>query len=188
MYRMRNHKSTGIRLLNKDEIQMYFFGGKGKFILKSTKTEKSYEYKIKPMAKVLKVGYGKPLPNPNYDENILYISVKGDFNYIFLGCIKIEENKYLHSKKSPIDESDAIVKGIKWLLNQFEIDKDFPSEMEFHHLGTCGCCAKTLTTEGSIKLGIGPICFERYGSERLKKLLVIKKKMEKRMRDNKIIL
>ena len=55
-------------------------------------------------------------------------------------------------------------------------------------MGTCGCCARTLTTPGSIKMGIGPICFERYGNERLKKLLILKKKMEARMRRNKIVL
>jgi len=186
MYKIRM-KSTGIRLLGKDEIQMYFFGGKGKFILKSL-SGISYEYKVKPMAKTLKMGYGKPIPNPKYDENILYISVRNSFGYEFLGCIKIEENKYLHSKKSYLTEDGGAVKGVKWLLNQFEKDKEFPNTMEFHHLGTCGCCAKTLTTEGSIKMGIGPICFEKYGSERLKKLLVIKKKMEKRIKENKIVL
>ena len=179
---------AGIRLLGKDEIQMYVFGGKGRFILKSAISGTSYEYRIKqPRKTIMGPGY-RPIPNPKFDENVLWITVKADYSFKFLGTILIEDNKYIHSKRSPIDEKTNIVKGIKWLLHQFELETDFPDAMEFYHMGTCGCCARTLTTPGSIKMGIGPICFERYGNERLKKLLVLKKKMEARMRRNKIIL
>jgi hypothetical protein len=188
MTKLRSLRPVGVRLLGQDEIQMYEVGGKGRFILKSTKTETSYEYKIKRPSKTIRSGYGKPQPNPKYDENILWVTVKTDSSFSFMGCIRIEENDYYHSKKSNIDINDKRVKGIKWLLNQFENDSEFPSEMEFHHMGVCGCCSRGLTTPGSIKMGIGPICFEKYGSERLKKLLILKKKLEKKMKENKIVL
>lgn len=175
----------GIRLLDKDKIMMYLFGGKGRFILKSI-SGVSYEYKIKRPAKVIRSGWGKSQPNPKYDENLLFVTIKIDNSFKFLGCLRIEENTYIHSKKSPIDEKTNMVKGIKWLLNQFELDTEFPDIMEFYHMGQCGCCARTLTTSQSIEMGIGPICFKRYGSERLKKLLVLKKKIEQKMKRNKI--
>ena len=184
-----NHiKSIGRRLLGKDEIMMFVFGGKGRFVLKNPATGILYEYRIKPTPKVIRQGY-RFVPNPNFDENKLFISMKTEYNSIkFLGTIIIEDNKYIHSRKSPIREDHPSVKGIKWLLHQFELEEEFPETMEFSHMGMCGCCGRTLTTEGSVKMGIGPICFERYGNVRLKKLLALKKKMEAKMRKHKIVL
>ena len=187
MIRTRNLRLAGIRLYGKEEIQMYLFGGKGRFILKSAATGISYEYRIKQPRKTIFNGYGT-IPNPKFDENTMWVTVKTDYGFKLIGTLKVEENKYIHSKKSTIDEKDSIVKGIKWLIYQFNLETEFPTEMEFYHMGTCGCCARSLTTPGSIKMGIGPICFERYGSERMKKLLVLKKKMEQRMKKNKITL
>ena len=179
---------AGIRLLGKEEIQMYVFGGKGRFIMRSSTSGTSYEYRIKQPRKTILGPHYRPIPNPRFDENILWVTVKMDGGYKFMGTIKAEENVYIHSKKSSIDEKSCIVKGIKWLLYQFENEDEFPTSMEFYHMGTCGCCARNLTTPGSIKVGIGPICFEKYGSERMKKLLVLKKKMEQKMKRNKIVL
>ncbi|MFW6226158.1 MAG: DUF6011 domain-containing protein [bacterium] len=178
--------SSGVRLENKDDIQMYVYGGKGRFRLKSTKSGKTYEFKIKRPAKTIYEGY-KKVDNPKYDDNILFISARIDetFNFQFIGTFRIEENTYTHSKKSTVDNIHDVVKGFKWLIKQFEIDKEFPTDMEFYHMGICGCCAKSLTTPDSIKLGIGPVCFKKFGNVRLKKLIALKKKMEKRFkRDN----
>jgi len=179
------HRSIGMRLLGKEEIMMFVFGGKGRFVLKNPTTGVQFEYRIKPTPKDIRQGY-RIIPNPNFDENILFISMKTDGVVRFLGTIKIESVKYFHSRKSQIREDHPSVKGIKWLLYQFELEGDFPETMEFSHMGMCGCCARTLTTPGSVKMGIGPICFERYGNVRLKKLLALKKKMEAKMRRHKI--
>lgn len=164
---------------------MFVFGGKGIFTLKNPSTGIMFEYRIKPTPKEIYQGY-KKVPNPNFDENILFISMKSEGIVRFLGTIRIEENKYNHSKKSVIHEDHPSVNGIKWLLNQFVTEGDFPDVMEFYHMGKCGCCARTLTTPGSIKMGIGPICFERYGNVRLKKLIALKKKLELKMKKHKI--
>jgi hypothetical protein len=180
------HISTGVRLINKDEIHMYVIGGKGRFIL-SSPSGVSYEYRVKPMSKTIFDGR-KNVPNPRYDEDKLYISVKIDSSFSFLGTIRIEENKYYHSMKSNIREDDKSVKGIKWLLHQFDIEDEFSEKVQFSHMGICGCCGKTLTTEGSIKIGIGPVCFVKFGNIRLKKLLQLKKRMEQRLKKNNITL
>jgi hypothetical protein len=174
-----------MRLLGKDEIMMFVFGGKGRFVLKNPANGNMYEYRIRPTPKEIRQGY-RTVPNPNYDENILFISMKTDGIVRFLGTIKIESNRYFHSRKSQVREDHPSVKGIKWLLHQFELEGEFPETMEFSHMGQCGCCARTLTTEGSVKMGIGPICFERYGNVRLKKLLALKKKLEAKMKKHKI--
>lgn len=179
--------TSGIRLENKDDIQMYVYGGKGRFRMKSNKSNKSYEFKIKRPAKTIFEGYQR-VPNPRYDENILFISARLDetLNFEFIGTFRIEENTYTHSKKSKVDNTHNVVKGFKWLIKQFENENEFPSEMEFYHMGICGCCAKSLTTPDSIKLGIGPVCFEKFGNVRLKKLIALKKKMQKKLKENNI--
>ena len=65
MIRTRNLRLAGIRLYGKEEIQMYLFGGKGRFILKSAATGISYEYRIKQPRKTNFNGYGT-IPNPKF--------------------------------------------------------------------------------------------------------------------------
>ena len=161
----------GIRLYDKDQIQMYVFGGKGGFLLRSVNTGKEYEYKINPMS----------VYNPNFSEYVFYISQKTEHGSEFLGVLKIDENKYIHSKKSNVMYNSEVIKGILWLLKQFEIDDEFPVTMEFYHMGICSCCGKRLTTPLSIEIGIGPICFERYGNERLKKLINLKNRIKAKL-------
>jgi len=162
----------GIQITDKDQIQMYVYGGKGKFRMKSLKSGKEFIYKISPMSK----------NNPRYDEYTYYVSLVLPGGSEFMGVMKSEENKYIHSKKSYRQYDSPEVKGINWLLHQFEIENEFPSDMEFYHMGVCSCCGKGLTDPQSIELGIGPICFSRYGNKRLKKLLHLKKKIEQRMK------
>jgi hypothetical protein len=162
----------GIKIIDKDQIQMYVFGGKGQFRLKSLISEKQFEYKISGMSK----------RHPRYDEYTFYVSLVQPYNNQFLGVFKAEENKYIHSRKSRKDFNSPEVKGFRWLIAQFEKEGDFPEMMEFYHMGVCSCCARTLTTPTSIEMGIGPVCFERYGNKRLKKLLHLKKKIEQRMK------
>lgn len=162
----------GVKITDKDQIQMYVYGGKGRFRLKSLKSDKEFEYKISPMSK----------HNVRYDEYTFYVSLVVFGGTLFLGVLKLEDNKYIHSQKSTRSYDSAEVKGFKWLLNQFEKEGNFPEMMEFYHMGVCSCCARTLTTPESIEMGIGPICFKRYGNKRLKKLIHLKKKIEAKMK------
>jgi hypothetical protein len=162
---------TGIRITDKDQIQMYVYGGKGRFRLKSLASGKELTYKISPMSK----------HNKNYDEYTFYVSLVIAGGTSFMGVMKSEENKYIHSKRSNLSYDGSEVKGIRWLLSQFEKDDEFDSRMEFYHMGICSCCGKTLTTPVSVEMGIGPVCFQRYGNKRLKKLLHLKKKIEQKM-------
>ena len=172
------HSDNGVKLIDKTQIQMYVYGGRGRFRLKSLKSDKEFEYKISPMSKY----------NKRYNEYTFYISLVTPNGNVFLGVLKTEENKYIHSMKSIRNIDSLEVKGFKWLLKQFENDKEFPEEMNFYHMGICSCCARTLTTPESIQLGIGPVCFKRYGNKRLKKLLYLKKKIESKMRKKEKIL
>jgi len=170
-YKPVNIPESGIKLTDKDEIQMYVYGGKGRFRLKSLRSEKQFTYKISPMSK----------HNKNYDEYTFYVSLVVPGGTTFMGVLKSEENKYIHAKRSTLAYDSSEAKGFRWLLEQFEKEDDFPEMMEFYHMGICSCCAKTLTIPESIQLGIGPVCFERYGNKRLKKLMHLKKKIEQKM-------
>lgn len=154
----------GVRILGKDDIKRYVYGGRGIFVLKSIKSEKSHKYKMSICKK---------------NEDILFVS---DYNKGYIGFVNIKTNVYSHSKKSKVLVTDESVKGISWLVNQFNNEKVFPTEMEFHHMGVCCCCGRTLTVTDNIQLGIGPICFKNYGNRRMKKILNIKKRMLKNMK------
>lgn len=156
----------GVRILGKDDIKRYVYGGRGIFILKSNKSEKMCKYKMSICKK---------------NDDLLYIS---DWSKGYLGFVNIKTNTYTHSKKSKVSITEESVKGIAWLVNQFNNEKDFPVEMEFYHMGVCCCCGRTLTVRDNIELGIGPICFKNYGNRRMKKILKIKKVMLKKMSKN----
>jgi len=164
--------AQGIKITDKDQIQMYVYGGKGRFRMKSLKSEKEFVYKISPMSK----------RNARYDEYTFYVSLVVPGGTEFMGVMKSEENRYIHSKKSYRQFDSPEVKGFRWLLEQFQTDSEFPPMMEFYHMGVCSCCGKGLTDPTSIELGIGPICFKRYGNKRLKKLIHLKKRIEQKMR------
>lgn len=151
--------NKGIRIQNKEDIKIYFFGGKGKFILKSNKTGKWFMYKM---------------TKPKDNDEIYYISVLLDGYYQYLGIIKIDDIDYIRTKKVKIDNNHESIKGIKWLLKQFKNDKKFPNDMEFYHMGICCCCGRTLTVKDNIGLGIGPICFKNYGKKNKRIMRIVK--------------
>jgi hypothetical protein len=151
--------NKGIRIQNKEDIKIYFFGGKGKFILKSNKTGKWFMYKM---------------TKPKDNDEIYYISVLLDGYYQYLGVIKIDDIDYIRTKKVKIDNNHESIKGIKWLLKQFKNDKKFPNDMEFYHMGICCCCGRTLTVKDNIELGIGPICFKNYGKKNKRIMRIVK--------------
>lgn len=151
--------NKGIRIQNKEDIKIYFFGGKGKFILKSNKTGKWFMYKM---------------TKPKDNDEIYYISVLLDGYYQYLGVIKIDDIDYIRTKKVKIDNNHESIKGIKWLLKEFKNDKKFPDNMEFYHMGICCCCGRTLTVRDNIELGIGPICFKNYGKKNKRIMRIVK--------------
>ncbi|MFA5586172.1 MAG: DUF6011 domain-containing protein [Saccharofermentanales bacterium] len=151
--------NKGIKIQNKEDIKIYFFGGKGKFILKSNKTGKWFMYKM---------------TKPKDNDEIYYISVLLDGYYQYLGVIKIDDIDYIRTKKVKIDNNHESIKGIKWLLKQFKNDKKFPNDMEFYHMGICCCCGRTLTVKDNIELGIGPICFKNYGKKNKRIMRIVK--------------
>lgn len=162
---------TGVKLTDKDEIQMYVYGGKGRFRLKSLNSNKEFTYKISNISK----------RNKNYDEYTFYVSLVVPGGTQFMGVLKTVENKYIHAKSSPMSYDSSEVKGFRWLLDQFTKEGDFNEMMEFYHMGICSCCGRSLTTPESVELGIGPVCFERYGNKRLKKLLRIKLRIQEKI-------
>lgn len=149
----------GIRITDKEDIKRYVFGGRGKFILKSNKTDKSYTYKIS---------------RPKDNDEFFYVSAIINNINQYLGIINIEKISYIKTKKVKIENDHESIKGIKWLINQFKNDNPFPDVMEFYHMGICCCCGRTLTVKDNIELGIGPICFKNYGKKNKRVMRILK--------------
>lgn len=164
-------QDRGIKIETKDNIYLYVYGGRGRFTMTSKKSGVSYEYKLSTMSK----------GHPRYDENTYYVSVKHEHGFGFMGVFKSDEDKYIHPRSSDYKYDSKPVAGFLWLIKILKSDSEFPSDMEFRHMGVCSICGRSLTTPESIKLGIGPVCYERYGNKRLKKILRIKKKLEKQL-------
>lgn len=53
----------------------------------------------------------------------------------------------------------------EWMSWMSEVNSDVHSAMAQYgkETGSCGCCGRTLTDPISVRLGIGPICLDRYG-------------------------
>jgi len=154
-------------MTNKENIKRYVFGGRGQFLLKSNKTDKSYTYRI-----------SKPKDN----DEILYVSAYGLDGGGYIGLLNIEKVQYVHTKKAKLDINHDAVKGINWLIKQFHNDLEFNDMMEFYHMGVCCSCGRTLTVRDNIEMGIGPICFKNYGknnkrANRVKKIKELQKKI-----------
>lgn len=161
--KMRMIYDHGVRMTEKNDIKRYVFGGRGKFTLKSTKSDKIIKYKVSKCKK---------------NDDILFISVYSNRYYEFIGVMNIIHSTYTHSKKSKIPFDDDGVRGIVWLMEQFRGTNEFPIGMEFYHMGICCCCGRTLEVTDNIQLGIGPICFKNYGNKRMKKIFKLKKLIE----------
>lgn len=66
--------------------------------------------------------------------------------------------RFRHSKKSDLHEGARAVLGIAWIVNAMDAGRDVSEELELRHGGRCGRCARPLTDEVSVDMGLGPEC------------------------------
>lgn len=119
-------------------------------------------------------------------------------DYQYLGTIfnGVEGLKYVHGRKSKVNDDAPSARGIAWLVGHLADLLDAKAEltkadmfgnpvaeskikqieaklnkMEYYHVGRCGRCARPLTVPESIINGIGPDCAEKYGLPNVLELL-----------------
>ena len=151
----------GLRMTKNEDIKRYIFGGRGLFILKSNKSQKSYEYKISHI---------------KGDTENLAIKVNRVIGGGFIGLLNMEKSQFIHTKNSRLPINHESVRGIDWLVKNVNQDGYLTDMMEFYHMGICCCCGRTLTVRDNVELGIGPICLKNYGkkTKRISRILKIR--------------
>lgn len=90
-------------------------------------------------------------PAPSRGVNAGAIYVKEDD--VYLG--KIADGKFLATRDCSADTSKRVIK--------IAADPKAAAIAYGRRTGTCACCGRLLTAEGSVELGIGPICASRFG-------------------------
>jgi hypothetical protein len=93
---------------------------------------------------------------PSYGSNPDYIYVKHKGKYI--GKIKGERVQL----NIPPEDTDTVI-ALAAVFNMEQQELYVEAVKYGRKTGICSCCGRTLTNGESIKLGIGPICREKYG-------------------------
>lgn len=78
-------------------------------------------------------------------------------DYSYLGCIWTDNNKFVHGRKSLLEQDCPSVKGFRWFWKHLSQGR-IKDPCEFWHKGRCGRCGRTLTVPSSIASGLGPVC------------------------------
>lgn len=133
------------------DISSYVRGGKGKFTLLSTKTNVHRTYSM----------YTPEDQNPLLDRRLYVKFLNGLNEFEFIGTIwEASSSKQLTftlgRSVRPTLEADC-VKGILWLVDKLNWNKELKGIIFFHE-GICCRCGRSLTNPESIERGIGPYC------------------------------
>ena len=99
------------------------------------------------------------------DGSISFLKVLTGSDWTYVGFIT--NNKYVHSKKSKISDSDQSVKVFKYVFNKL-ISGTLQDFIEIWHEGKCGKCNRKLTVPSSIVSGIGPECVKKLSKSELR--------------------
>lgn len=128
--------------------RQFVLAGKAIFTVVSASTGTRFTFKVQK---------GKKEGAPHFVS--VLTGSDNENSYTFLGSIFSESN-YRHGMRSTITQEATSAKAFVWLWSKID---NLPESVEFLHAGKCCCCGRTLTTEMSIKLGIGPECQKKMG-------------------------
>ncbi len=127
-------------------IKTFVLAGNSTFTLVSMRTQKRFTYKVTKDPRGPR-HYVKVLSGPHNETD-----------YGYLGTI-FDSNNYKHGRKSMIGVNASSVLAFEYFWG-VATRGGLAKELEFWHEGKCGKCSRKLTVPESIKLGIGPICFQ----------------------------
>ena len=139
------------QLQGRDTIKEFILAGMATFTIRSkaTLTRFTYRVKLAPRRSV-------------DDERPYFVSVlHGEDNtgdYVYLGCIWPESERYVSGKKSRIPPTATSALAFRWLWRSLGKPDPDLSELEFYHAGSCARCGRLLTVPESIESGWGPHC------------------------------
>lgn len=127
-------------------IYRYCMGGRGVVTLESP-SGKSHTYVFK-----------KPKENDVFPEDVVFIyALHNGEKLYYVGMI--EDGKFRTTSASRFLRDTEIVRGAEYINKMMHFD--FSTPMKLYHEGVCSRCGRELTSEASLKTGIGPKCSKR---------------------------
>jgi|688.fasta_scaffold00779_22 hypothetical protein len=120
----------------------FIFAGNATVTVVSKKTQARYTYRVRK-AKDGDTFFASLLAGPN-----------NEVDYVYLGLAS--QRGVRLTAKSRMNADSLPVKAL-----DFAIRNPNHADLEIHHEGRCGRCARKLTVPESIKTGLGPECAKR---------------------------
>ncbi len=94
-----------------------------------------------------------------------FVKVKDGHEMVYLGTMQeVEVGKRYqvkHTRASRFPTNHEFFQIFDFALRMVTGIQPCPEGYKVHHEGTCGMCARPLTTPESIELGLGPVCAGR---------------------------
>jgi hypothetical protein len=125
-------------------VASFVFAGKATFTLKSKVTGNHHTYRV----------------DLSKNGEVFFASVILNGSKLYVGIIPGDNRTAFRSTRaSKLPASHPAVRAFEWFLK----NQDSP-QVELHHAGKCGHCARKLTHPDSIASGIGPECAAKLGA------------------------
>lgn len=135
-----------------DNYNQVILGGKGHFILHSTKTNQDFEYKLTRVDSNIKdIKY------------LYYLYIKFGEQEIYAGTVYYSNNeqefKFSEGEKGNVDSNDISLRSLMFVLNKILKNKDI-QYLELLHVGECSVCGEKLKEEDDIRTGVHNKCID----------------------------
>lgn len=140
------------KLEGSQNIKNYIYGGRGVVTLKAP-SGKSHTYV-----------FAKPA-NPNiFPDDILFVyALHEGVQQFYVGMVELGEFRLTRNSRYLPDTE--IVRGAKYIMKMAN-KPNLVTPMELYHNGCCCFCGNKLTSEKSLKIGMGSRCKKRLKIDR----------------------
>jgi hypothetical protein len=133
--------TTSAAHIASSDVASFIFAGKAVFTLQSKATGQHYTYRV----------------TASKDGAMFFVAVVHGGAKHYAGIVPADNRiAFRSTRNAKVSRQDPAVRTFEWFLTHLEHE-----QVEVHHCGTCGRCARKLTDPESIKRGIGPECIKR---------------------------
>lgn len=140
----KTYPESSSKLNTSEDIRNYIYGGRGIVTLKAP-SGKSHTYI-----------FSKPRDEDAFPDDVLFVyALHENVKRFYVGMV--EMNKFRLTRNSRFLPDTEIVKGAKYIMKMAFSD-ELNTPMELWHEGVCCYCGRKLSSEKTIKTGIGPKC------------------------------
>lgn len=155
-------RSLGKKIDGNDNMYKFVLAGKAWFALKSTKTDKVYQFRVtgakgKRKSRAWWVEVREPAVGEGMKSPYQYIGGLYKYNNLKPRFCKTKDKARFNVV--PVEAFEKHMEVFAWFWNKVTNDFLTPS-LEFYHIGKCARCGHKLTDEKSIGRGFGPNCYK----------------------------